>query len=466
MATTNFLQFDTQQTNMLSDSEYQTDRERLGGFTTGISRSILFNKAVFQASTMATALATVITNRGFDALDNNLNSLVQAINTAFPESRGLPVGSLLPVTQPIGTSNVPEGFLLPHGQVFDPTEYPELAHVYKTGQDTYVHGQQQMGDGTWWPKTPDLRGYFLRVHNNRVSGDINRGIDYDRRLFSVQTDSFRSHTHNLKVYEAQANMKTAVNTFPAAYNWAASASRELWGSTTNANNQVAIASTGGNETRPYNVALTHLIVAKTGVNLGSLQGGVEWGQIAGDLTAQADLQEALDEKITNNTTADGSLAIGEGASTSLTWDVVIGKDAKDLVTVGTGGGQSVIIGDQASTTTNGKRGVAVGSIAKTGFLGTAIGPSAKSSGSNSIALGCGATATANGSIQLGNGVNSEAESMYVYLGTQMDITGDGVAEWVGNNYKLLGSDGKIPVERLPDLPGAASYDAQTETITL
>ena len=162
--------------------------------------------------------------------------------------------------------------------------------------------------------------------------------------------------------------------------------------------------------------------------------------------------------VKNNTKVSGSLAMGEGSSTSLKSDVVIGKDAKDLSTQAGGVGQSVIIGDQASTTTTGVRSVAVGSVAKSGFLGTAIGPSTRAIGSNSVALGFGAAATVDGSIQIGNGINSEEESLYVYLGTQRDITGDGVAEWVGNNYKLLGKDGKIPADRIPQL----SYATPTE----
>lgn len=116
-------------------------------------------------------------------------------------------------------------------------------------------------------------------------------------------------------------------------------------------------------------------------------GFAEWGSIEGDINQQADLQIALSKKLENNATGDLSIALGAGATAS---------------------------------------------------------------GKNSVAIGFGADALGAGSIQIGTGRNNEDESLYVYLGTQRDVTGDGVAEWVGNNYKLLGSDGKIPAARLPD----------------
>lgn len=137
-------------------------------------------------------------------------------------------------------------------------------------------------------------------------------------------------------------------------------------------------------------------------------------------------QPDLSEYIKN--TATGTSSIGIGDSVSVT------------------GTQTVAIGDQITT---GARSVAIGSTAKTGFIATAVGPSTNASGSNSIALGFGANASKGGSIQLGNGTNSEEDSLYVYLGHQKDITGDGVSEWVGENYKLLDTAGKIPAERLP-----------------
>lgn len=83
MANTNFLQFDSQQQNMLNDTNYNGDAQRVSGVSEGIARSQLYNKQAFQASTMAKALADVIVEGGQNAMDNNLTALKQAIKLIF-----------------------------------------------------------------------------------------------------------------------------------------------------------------------------------------------------------------------------------------------------------------------------------------------------------------------------------------------------------------------------------------------
>lgn len=260
MATTNFLQFDIQQTNMLSDSNYSTDVERDGGFVTGISRSILFNKVLFQTSTMSTAIANVLKARGYDAMDNNLTSLQQAIDDAFSFNRGLPIGSIFPTTAPI--LEAPDGFLLPHGQEFDPREYPDLANVYRIEGDTYKYGQTYI-DGIWYPKVPDLRGFFLRVHN-----PSDNAPDSNRSLGSQQGDAIRNMTGKFGqnedvevtgVFRKVTSIREAVGDGGWTHH----------GIEFDASLQVPTA----NENRPYNYAFTYLIVAKNEVNLGGSSSG-------------------------------------------------------------------------------------------------------------------------------------------------------------------------------------------------
>ena len=162
--------------------------------------------------------------------------------------------------------------------------------------------------------------------------------------------------------------------------------------------------------------------------------------------------------VKNNTKASGSLAMGEGASTSRADDIIIGKNASDE---GSSQGLNIVIGTGAKALSNSANSVSIGSAARSTLFGTAIGASARASGINAVALGVNSLASGAGSIQIGAGSNSEAESLYVYLGTQTDLNGDGVAEeWVGNNYKLLGKDGKIPAERLPALSYTTQADLQ------
>ena len=83
MASTNFLQFDSQQQNMLNDTDYNSDAQRVSGVSEGIARSSLYNKTLFQLSTMAKAFADTMVENGQNAMDNNLVSLKQAIKSCF-----------------------------------------------------------------------------------------------------------------------------------------------------------------------------------------------------------------------------------------------------------------------------------------------------------------------------------------------------------------------------------------------
>ena len=83
MANTNFLQFDVNQQNMLNDTEYNSDAQRVSGVSGGIARSQLYNKTLFQSSTMVKALADLMVDGGQNVMDNNLIALKQTIKNSF-----------------------------------------------------------------------------------------------------------------------------------------------------------------------------------------------------------------------------------------------------------------------------------------------------------------------------------------------------------------------------------------------
>ena len=110
--------------------------------------------------------------------------------------------------------------------------------------------------------------------------------------------------------------------------------------------------------------------------------------------------------------------------------------ATDVDALSTGGATyagplSVAIGSAASAVSGS---VALGSKATASEYGTAVGAAAN--------------ASANYAIQLGTGTNSEASTFSVGLGDN-------------KNYKLLGSDGKIPSERMPNTIPVGSATATT-----
>lgn len=75
MATNNFLVFDEQKQNILSNEAYSTNQQRLSGVSQGIASSQLQNKQAYQASVMAKAIGDLLVDNGLDASDANASNL-------------------------------------------------------------------------------------------------------------------------------------------------------------------------------------------------------------------------------------------------------------------------------------------------------------------------------------------------------------------------------------------------------
>ncbi len=87
---TNFLQWNPGATNQETDTQYSGDAQRSGGFQTNqLVPSPLLNKALFQASTMVTALANALVNAGYSPEDTTLATLTTLIETALSLNSGL-----------------------------------------------------------------------------------------------------------------------------------------------------------------------------------------------------------------------------------------------------------------------------------------------------------------------------------------------------------------------------------------
>ena len=84
MASSNIKLFDENKGNMLSDTEFNISTQRLNGLQTGVASSQLQNKAMYQASLMAYAIAQLMLANGKNANDtdavstfvNNLSSSI------------------------------------------------------------------------------------------------------------------------------------------------------------------------------------------------------------------------------------------------------------------------------------------------------------------------------------------------------------------------------------------------------
>ncbi len=85
MANSNFKVFaeSVSSTNVVTDDEYATNTQRINGVVPGLAAADLHNKLYKQATIMAAALAQVMVERGFNAMDDDYEGLVQSLRQAF-----------------------------------------------------------------------------------------------------------------------------------------------------------------------------------------------------------------------------------------------------------------------------------------------------------------------------------------------------------------------------------------------
>ncbi|EIA2099146.1 tail fiber protein [Escherichia coli] len=160
------------------------------------------------------------------------------VKTAL-ENLGLGEGSALPVGVPVPwpSATPPTGWLKCNGAAFSSEKYPNLAKAYPTN------------------KLPDLRGEFIR------GWDDGRGVDAGRVILSIQGWLTGSHYHNIRSWDAWDNTVLVPN----------DRGGDSLLSTDNAVQEGAINGkftsqyrtelSGGNETRPRNIAFNYIVRA-------------------------------------------------------------------------------------------------------------------------------------------------------------------------------------------------------------
>ena len=148
-----------------------------------------------------------------------------------------------------------------------------------------------------------------------------------------------------------------------------------------------------------------------------------------------------------------SISLSNLSSGYVTWAVCIGDNAQ------MGANYGIAIGAQANIHAGAVNSVAIGSNAHAYSIhSVAIGNSANVNYSSnySTAIGYHATVESNYGIQLGYGYNNETASLYVGFGTDY------------GNYKLLGSTGVIPYQRLTTSTAVdgycLKYDANSDSL--
>jgi microcystin-dependent protein len=136
---------------------------------------------------------------------------------------GVPAGSIIYHA----ANTAPTGFIKANGAAVSRSTYSDLF--------TAIGTTFGVGDGSSTFNVPDLRGEFLR------GWDDSRGIDTGRIFGSAQADELKSHNHSINVR------------YSATFNGGHVSANSLGGNSQNLGS--SIASTGGSETRPRNIAL-------------------------------------------------------------------------------------------------------------------------------------------------------------------------------------------------------------------
>jgi len=150
-----------------------------------------------------------------------LGTVSEASGTFSPSASVLPAGAV----QVFAMSSAPTGWLSCDGTAVSRSTYSGLYSAIGT---TYGSG-----DGSATFNLPDLRGEFIR------GWDAGRGIDSGRTFGSFQLDEFKSHTHSMTFSRSGWDAYTGLNV----------------GSGYSQNT----GATGGDETRPRNIAMLYCI---------------------------------------------------------------------------------------------------------------------------------------------------------------------------------------------------------------
>jgi microcystin-dependent protein len=217
---------------------------QIGGVKPGAGLGVTGDGALFVEPATNSSIGGVIVGQGL-----NVNG--QGVLAADPVPPGfLPAGTV----QWFAGVTSPAGWVFCNGQTLNVATYPDLyAAIGRVFTASGVAATQF--------QVPDLRGQFIRGWDNRASG----GVDNARAFGSFQNDSFKSHTHTLKVNTGDyvANFRN-VRAHVALPTFQQQTGDRYGAGDINledpaAQGSPAIQNTGEAETRPKNVSLLPII---------------------------------------------------------------------------------------------------------------------------------------------------------------------------------------------------------------
>jgi hypothetical protein len=90
----NFLEFDTNQTNIMTDANYNNSSVRSGGVVEGIADPLLHNKLFRQSSVMTASIGQWLASLGYTVNDTNVNNLALVLANIITSAGGTIGGNL------------------------------------------------------------------------------------------------------------------------------------------------------------------------------------------------------------------------------------------------------------------------------------------------------------------------------------------------------------------------------------
>lgn len=234
--------------NVMSDTEYSTDSQRINGVVPGLASANLHNKLYKQATIMVAALAQVLVEQGQNALDTDYAALVAAIKKTLVLS--------LNGEKPDKNGNIQKDFVYSvegkkpdsKGNVALNIDYLNafsfVGSVVITRDN--INPGTKMG-GTW--KLLQSGRYIRSAGGSYVGGSVG-GDDG----FTLTVDNLPAHSHDATIYGAgnhqheiyASNWQTHGGSGGMGYQ----AHDRLWGKTEEAGNhshQISIKNTGNNK---------------------------------------------------------------------------------------------------------------------------------------------------------------------------------------------------------------------------
>jgi microcystin-dependent protein len=249
MAESQILEFAGNPTALVQTyAQYYADLQRIVGNQPGLARPEFVNKVLNQTSKVAAALAGfIVAESGNSVLDSDSvatiqTNLILAIEAVISGS-GATAWNYVGMVVPCPVSDVPLGFLECNGAAISKTTYADLYAFLKDTGDAAIYGES--GANFY---LPDYRGRFMRGWDHGIARDPDRASRTDRGdgtagdvVGSLQADEFEAHTHPGTEAHYSNLMGSVTSYFQAA------------GPSYGSSSTPALASQGGNETRPVNI---------------------------------------------------------------------------------------------------------------------------------------------------------------------------------------------------------------------